>query len=123
MISIGNDIVEIKRVKIAFEKHGSAFLQRVYSDAEIDYCMRQKNPFPSLAVRFAAKEATSKAFKVGIGGILSWKSMCVDNDKNGAPFLVLDDKASLLMKKFDATTALLSLSHTSELAQAFVVIK
>lgn len=58
---IGTDIVEIKRVRDAVEKWGDRFLKRIFTGNEISYCYKKKDPFPHLAVRFAAKEAVIKA--------------------------------------------------------------
>jgi len=60
-VRIGVDIVDIPRIRKAYEKYRDRFLKRVYSDAEIDYAFSRIDPFPSLAVRFAAKEAILKA--------------------------------------------------------------
>jgi len=61
---VGIDIVAVKRLRDAHEKWGMRFFERIYTRKEIDYCFSKKDPFPSLAVRFAAKEAVIKA----IGG-------------------------------------------------------
>ena len=56
---IGVDIIEIERVKKAVERT-PRFLDRVFTSRELVYCMKKANPYPSLAARFAAKEALRK---------------------------------------------------------------
>ncbi len=56
---IGIDIVDIDRLKRVVERTPH-FLERVYSQQEIDYCFQKHNPYPSLAARFASKEAFRK---------------------------------------------------------------
>ena len=62
MYSIGVDIVEVERIGQAVERWGGRFLRRVYTDAEIAYCGTRTS---SLAARWAAKEAVSKALGTG----------------------------------------------------------
>ena len=119
---IGTDIVECARVRGLVERHGDAFLQRVFTKEERDYCMALAKPWPSLAARFAAKEAVSKAFGTGIGAELDWTSIGVSRDANGAPSVVLDAKGSALLKARGGQRVHLSLSHVETLAIAFAVI-
>ncbi|WP_162008067.1 holo-ACP synthase [Heliorestis convoluta] len=59
-LHIGCDIVEIKRIQKAAERH-SRFLSRIFTDAERAECHQKTDPWPSFAARFAAKEAVIKA--------------------------------------------------------------
>ena len=61
IFGIGTDIVEIDRIKEAVEKWGDRFLHRLYTEKELSYCYHKRDPFPSLAGKFAAKEAAIKA--------------------------------------------------------------
>ncbi|MDR0535148.1 MAG: holo-ACP synthase, partial [Puniceicoccales bacterium] len=91
VIGVGVDLVEIPRIRALVERHGEAFLQKVFTQEERAWCMALGTPWPSLAARFAAKEAVSKAFGTGIGGELDWKSIGVSRTPSGAPFVVLDE--------------------------------
>lgn len=122
VIGIGSDLVNIKRIERLYERYGNHFLSRVFTETEIAYAFKHKQPFASLAARFAAKEAASKAFGTGIGAQLGWKSVSVRSLSSGQPIIDLDSKGHLLMDQKKATQILLSLSHTRNLAQAFVVI-
>lgn len=80
-------------------------------------------PWPSLAARFAAKEAVSKAFGTGIGAELELSSIGVVTDERGAPSIVLDEKGEKLLRERGGSRVLISLTHTASLAQAFAVIQ
>jgi len=58
MLRTGIDFCEISRVRDAIERHGEHFLARIYTPAERSLCGTN---YPSLAARFAAKEAVAKA--------------------------------------------------------------
>ncbi|RKZ23397.1 holo-[acyl-carrier-protein] synthase [bacterium] len=106
---IGVDIVKVERIKRAVERWGERFLSRVYSREEINYCMRKKNPYPSLAARFALKEAFYKA----TGGKTSFH----DISYTQKPRLTPHAEKILQGKSFS-----LSLSHDGEYAIAVVEI-
>jgi holo-[acyl-carrier protein] synthase len=122
VVAVGIDLVEIQRIRTAHQKHGHAFLEKIFTPAEQAYCLAKADPYPSLAARFAAKEALSKAFGSGIGADFLLTSLSVENNESGEPLPVLDDKAQANMKRKGASKVLLSLTHTDQLAQAIVVL-
>ncbi|WP_309400348.1 holo-ACP synthase [Cerasicoccus maritimus] len=122
VIGIGCDLVDIERVREMHERHGERCLTRIYTEAEQAYCLQMRNPYPSLAARFAAKEAVSKAFGTGIGKEFGLLSLSVGKGQNGEPVAVLDDQGQALLEKVGGTEVLLSLSHTSTQAMAFAVV-
>ena len=67
VLGIGIDLIEIDRIRQAWQRHGERFLNRIFTDRELDYCLTKKDPAPSLAARWAAKEAVAKALGVGLG--------------------------------------------------------
>lgn len=112
---IGIDLLDIDRMKLAYQRHGEAFLERVFTKQEIDFCSSKLNPFPSYAVRFAAKEAAFKALsQVGIR-ILRWQDIAITQSGDGVPSLSVTG-----IKGFEFH---LSMSHTTTLATAIVVIE
>jgi holo-[acyl-carrier protein] synthase len=121
-ISIGHDIVEIARIQFAHKKYGNKFLQKIYTQNEIEYCFSKKNPFPSLAACFAAKEAISKVFFCGIGPQFHWKSAAVSHKINGRPIITLDQLGQNLLQQFQGTEVLISLTHTQTLASAVALL-
>lgn len=122
VLGLGIDLTEVERIRAAHERHGERFLQKVYTQAELDYCLPLPDPYPALAARFAAKEAVSKAFGTGIGEQLSLHSASVVKDALGAPHIVLDAQGQALLQAQGGTSVLISLTHTRTLAQAIAAI-
>jgi holo-[acyl-carrier protein] synthase len=122
VLGVGVDLTEVARIRSAHEKHGASFLAKIFTPAEQALCLAKADPYPSLAARFAAKEAASKAFGTGIGPEFSLTSVGVLNGPEGEPVVELDDKARALLTARGASRLLISLTHTDTLAQAFVVL-
>ncbi|MDD3894786.1 MAG: holo-ACP synthase [Syntrophomonadaceae bacterium] len=117
---IGIDIIDIDRVKKAAERT-PRFLTRVFTRRELAYCLSKKNPYPSLAARFAAKEAIRKTHPLFNSGIRYHDTEVIVNE-NGQPQLILHGKAR---EKFDEhfKQMALSLSHADKQAIAAVIIE
>src|SRR5258707_786032 len=75
ILGLGFDATDIPRVREVFGRYGDRFLHRVFTDGEIAYCTRHRDPVPSLAARFAAKEATMKALGTGHSRGVLWKDI------------------------------------------------
>jgi holo-[acyl-carrier protein] synthase len=58
---VGTDIIEVRRIKEAIDRHGDRFIDRLFTNREKLYCQRYQDPIPRYAGRFAAKEAVLKA--------------------------------------------------------------
>ena len=123
ILGTGIDIIEVARIRASLEKFGERFGQRVLLPDEITYCLSHRNPAPFLAVRFAAKEAVSKAFGTGIGAQLGWHDMEICKKESGAPFVVLHGKGGELFEARGAKQLLVSLSHTENYAAATAVLE
>ncbi len=123
ILGTGIDIIEVPRIRASYEKFGERFLNRILRPGEIAYCLSHRQPAPFLAVRFAAKEAISKAFGTGIGKHLSWQDMEVQRKESGEPFVVLHAGGLELLKQRGARTVHLSLSHTESYAAAMAVLE
>lgn len=124
MISCGNDIIRISRVKDSIESVGETFLKRVYTDEEINYCeSRRMCKFQSYAARFAAKEATYKAFAPVTSNEIEWRDIEVKRLENGKPYVELHGKLKELAYEKKLKTMDLSLSHDGDYAMATVVIE
>jgi len=116
-LKTGIDIIEIPRIQTALDRHGERFLRRVFTPAEIAECRGRAE---ALAVRFAAKEATSKALGTGIGPV-SWREVETLHKHSGEPYLVLHGQAEQVAKTMGLTTWAVSLSHSRDNAIAVVV--
>ncbi len=111
---IGTDIVEIVRIKQAIARSGDAFLRRVYTDAEIN--AYGSNP-PSLAARFAGKEAVWKLLgdkKIG------WHDVEILSHPDGEPYVQLRGHAQKAAERLGIQEIAISLSHSQEYAIATV---
>jgi holo-[acyl-carrier protein] synthase len=117
----GIDIVKVARMKEISEKWGDKFLGRVFTDNEIFYCYQKRNPFRSLAVRFAAKEALIKA--IGSEIPVSFTDMEVTNSSTGKPALQVSGKLEAFFKSRSIIKIHLSLSHEDEYGIACVVLE
>ena len=117
VLKTGVDIIEIPRIQAALDRHGERFLARVFTAAEIAECGGKAD---RLAVRFAAKEATTKALGTGIGPV-SWREIETLHKRSGEPYLVLHGRADMVAKYLGLTCWAVSLSHSRENAIAVVV--
>jgi holo-[acyl-carrier protein] synthase len=125
MYVIGVDLIEVQRIESAVSRWGERFLRRVYTPAEIDYCAGRAG---SLAARWAAKEAVSKALGTGWApqqphdaGWIDWIEIEVLRLPSGEPALRLAGKAQARAEALDIAGWRLSLSHTREHAIAMVL--
>lgn len=119
-IACGVDIIEIERVKKSIQNTGEMFLNKVYTQKEIEYCESRKNAkYQHYAARFAAKEAGFKALNSILKDkySISWKNIEVQKDENGRPFLNLIGIDIPNIISID-----ISISHCKEYATANVVM-
>ena len=115
---IGIDIIDIDRVKNVI-KRTPRFLKRVYTPAELEYCMSKKNPYPSLAVRFAAKEAVRKLHPTLAR--CKWQEIEVKINPDGSPSLYLHGQARQVQMDAGLRTPSISLSHSAQQAIAAII--
>ena len=116
-LSSGIDIIEIARIQAAIQRHGQRLLERIFSPLELS---EVKESPPSLAARFAAKEAVAKALGTGIG-IIGWQEIEILRGPNGQPQLRLSGAAANLAAQMKLNRWSVSLSHTHTHAVAVVV--
>lgn len=119
-ITCGTDIIEIERVKESIENVGTKFIERVYTEKEIEYCeSRKKQKYQHYAGRFAAKEAAFKAISKILDDkySVSWKDFETINDGQGRPSIILHNINTEKIEGIDV-----SISHCKEYAIANVVI-
>ena len=116
-IASGVDLIEIERFQAAVSRHGSRFLERVFTETELEEA--GKNP-ASLAARFAAKEAVAKALGTGIGPV-SWREIEIRRGSARQPLLSLHGAAAQLAAELGLTEWSISLSHSQSTAIAVAV--
>ena len=123
ILGTGIDLIEVARIAASFEKFGERFVNRILLPDEIAYCLSHRNPAPFLAVRFAAKEAVSKAFGTGIGAQLGWRDIEIRRKESGEPFVVLHGKGVELLAARGAQRVHISLTHTENYAAATAILE
>jgi holo-[acyl-carrier protein] synthase len=123
IIGSGIDLVAVPRLARFHRRHGERGLRRLFTEAELEYCLGLVTPAPSLAARFAAKEAFYKALGTGVGSAGRWTEAEVVRAANGRPALRLHGTAALTAGHQRVRTAHLSLSHTPEFAIASVILE
>jgi holo-[acyl-carrier protein] synthase len=118
---VGVDIIDIERMEQAV-KRTPRILERVFTREELEYCLARNNPYPSLAVRFAAREALRKLDVVFTNGI-GFHDVEVVLDTYGKPFLFLHHRAREKAEQAGITDLAVSLSHSKTQAIAVVIGK
>ncbi len=118
ILGVGVDITEVGRIRTALQnpRTGQRFCARVYTAEEIAYCAKRRNGHESFAARFAAKEAMMKA----LGRAFGWREIEVVRG-TGAPAIRLHGRAAMRAEQLGIRHIHLALSHTAELAIAYVV--
>ncbi len=115
----GVDAIEIERVRRALHRWETRFLERVYTEREVGFC---RGRVPELAVRFAGKEAVSKALGTGMYGV-SWREIEILPNRRGRPELYLHARALARAQALKLTDWAISLSHSRDTGLAFVVAR
>ncbi|MBS3786595.1 holo-ACP synthase [Candidatus Bipolaricaulota bacterium] len=114
---IGIDLVKVPRIKRLADKWGRKFLERVFTKAERDYCLSGRRQYEHLAGRFAAKEAVIKALGIKI----PWKSIKVESDRNGRPFVLVESDNEKTI--FSTGDLHVSITHLEYYAIAIAVVE
>ena len=127
----GTDIVHIQRIEKAVDRQGERFLGRLFTSRELVQCKNDSTRFagqqlyrmPSLAARFAGKEAIAKALGTGVGPFnISWTDLEILSEPSGLPVAVLHAAARERYVALGGISIAISLAHEQDIAQAFCVI-
>lgn len=119
MIGIGVDVVEIERFRRSLERTPS-MRGRLFTEVELAYVEPQSDPVPSLAVRFAAREAVMKSLGLGLGAF-GFHDVWVERAASGAPSLAFAGRAAELAAQAGVARWHVSLTHSDLVAVAYVV--
>lgn len=120
VIGIGIDIIEIDRIKDSVEKFGDRFLNKIYTQKELDYCLKKKYKYQHLAARFAAKEAVYKALATGWNEDVSWQNIEISNEPNGMPIVTLQGKLKKILHK--GKDLKISMSHSRDYVACMAIV-
>lgn len=123
ILGTGIDLAEVDRIKASIERYGDRFLNRVYTERERAYVARKANKFERYAARFAAKEAGMKAIGTGWRHGITWHDFEVTNLPSGRPTITFHGVAKEIAEKMGVKHAHLSLTHTTQYGQAFLILE
>ena len=121
VIAHGIDMVECARLRQAIDRHGQRFLQRVFTAAELEYCLARKRHVEHLAGRFAAKEAVLKVLGTGWATGISWTDVEIRNESSGRPCVHLAGRCRQIADELGLADVLVSISHVGTHAIASAV--
>jgi holo-[acyl-carrier protein] synthase len=123
IVGSGIDLVEVQRIQHSLERYGTRFLNRIFTPAEQEYCLRKRASAESFAARFAAKEAAAKALGTGISHGVNWLEIEVVREPGGRPGVAFHGNAARIAARLGVSRAALSLTHIASLAAASVVLE
>ena len=121
VIAHGVDFVEIRRISELIDRHGQAFLDRVFTGVEQDYCRDRRRSLEHLAGRFAAKEAVLKVMGTGWRSGIAWTDVEVVNAPSGQPSIRLYGRCAEIAAERGIEQVLISISHTDTHAMASAI--
>lgn len=126
ILGIGVDLVSIERINQLKNQFGDKFLERIFTENEVNFSRTKTAAEFFLAKRFAAKEAFSKALGLGIGRGINFTDIEISNDQFGKPEIkIINGKEEFVKKHFHCESFLIHLSMSDEktFATAMVVIE
>ena len=120
---IGVDLVNIRRMEKVLSRWGTRFMERVFTAREIELCSLRPNSVSALALRFAAKEAFSKAIGLGMRKGIRWRDIEVVHNANGRPDLKVTGKALKVCHEEGIASWFVTLSDESGYGIAVVALE
>ncbi|WP_299362418.1 holo-ACP synthase [uncultured Paracoccus sp.] len=127
ILGIGTDLANIDRIAGVLARFGDRFRHRVFTPVELARARRRPDEAATLAKRWAAKEACSKALGTGLAMGIAWKDMAVTNLPGGQPQMTLTgwaaDRMQALTPAGHRPVVHVTLTDDHPWAQAFVVIE
>jgi holo-[acyl-carrier protein] synthase len=122
LIGLGIDLAKVDRIEKILNRFGRRFIERCFTDYEASLCLSRCRPAHAFAMRFAAKEATSKALGLGMRG-LAWREMEMRHDEKGKPYLCLYGRALKRMQDLGATHNFVSTTDDGDYAAAVAILE
>ncbi len=119
VVGIGIDVVDIERFRRSLRRTPS-MRTRLFTAVELEFVAGQTDPAPSLAARFAAREAVMKSLGLGLGAF-GFHDVWVERASSGAPSLAVTGTAAQLAADAGVSRWHLSLTHSDLVAAAYVI--
>jgi holo-[acyl-carrier protein] synthase len=123
IFGIGIDLVNIPRMEAVLQRWGDRFVSRVFTEKEAQVCYKRAHPAASFAIRFAAKEAFSKAVGLGMRKGIRWRDIEVLHLPGGKPTLKLKGKSAETCREIGIARFHLSLSDEGLYGAAVVILE
>ena len=120
---VGIDLVNIPRMDAMLKRWGERFVRRVFTQSETETCFKKAHPASSFALRFAAKEAFSKAVGLGMRKGIRWRDIEVFHLPGGRPSLRLEGRSLEICREKGITRLHLSLSDEGQYGAAVVILE
>jgi len=121
IIAHGIDLVDRSRIEQMLDRHGSRFMDRVFTATEQAYARANRDKIEKLAGRFAAKEAILKLMGTGWRGKIAWTDIEVVNNPAGQPEITLTGEVQKVARKLGVEHISVSITHTANFAIASAV--
>jgi len=123
IFGVGIDLVDIPRMQAVLKRWGERFVKRVFTEQEARVCCQRASPAASFALRFAAKEAFSKALGLGMRKGIRWRDIEVVHLPGGKPTLKLNGKSLETCREKGIVRLHLSLSDEGAYGAAVVILE
>ncbi|MFT4562494.1 MAG: holo-[acyl-carrier protein] synthase [Gammaproteobacteria bacterium] len=120
---IGVDIVEVVRIERAYERWEQRFADKILGPTELQHFAKSRNPVRFLSMRFAAKEAVSKAFGTGFKQGVSPRQIEVVHEPSGKPSLVFSNHVADLAAQENISASFITMADEREYAVAYAILE
>ncbi len=120
---LGIDLCEVARIAQAWERFGERFSRRILTGAELAQFSATRRPVRFLAMRFAVKEAASKALGTGFRQGVAPRQIGVEHNAAGKPSLVLEGHAREVAARLGVAASHVSMTDEGAYAAAVVVME
>lgn len=123
IFGVGTDIVELSRIQSTYERFGEHFVNRLLMPEELLLFRKAKNPVRFLAMRFAAKEATSKALGTGFAHGIWLRDIGIVSNNWGRPLIIYSERGRRVCERLGVGNGHVSLTDDAGLVIAFSVVE
>lgn len=121
IVGLGTDIIEIVRIADMIDRHGESFLNRIYTEEEIQFCQKRRHCNEAFAGRWAAKEAVMKVLGTGFVRGIGWQDIEILPTPSGKPNVKIQGGAGEHARKIGIDEILITISHCRAYATATAI--
>jgi holo-[acyl-carrier protein] synthase len=122
ILGTGIDLCEVARMRRLYERFGERLLERIFTPVERAELLRRRDPAQGMAVRWAAKEAGTKALGTGFHQGVGWRDFEVVHEASGRPTLRVAGRAAQIAdQRWGSHRWHVSLTHERDYACAVAI--